>query len=273
MIALLSLLACAQQPARDVPVAVNQWVWTKADVPLLASLRATHPTAVAGVHVATIRYGAMDAANPGEDPAAVHVDLGLPPTAVPAPVALVIRIDDSVNAAWDADPGLVADLGDALGRILALARTREVGWSEVQIDYDVPVRRLPEWAAALSALQRGSLAGETVWVTSLVSHLRAPRYGELMRPLVAGDIVQVFDTGDNAVAASAIASLANATAVPWRLGVGAFERVHGDGTVATSHRAWFSSLDTACPAPLCTAVWVFPGGEPYADLLPAAPGR
>jgi hypothetical protein len=226
----------------------------------LAELRAREPSAVGGVHIATIRFDAAAANGPPV------VDLGLSPAVVAGPVALVIRLDDSVNQAWDADPTFAADLDAALSRVLAMARRSAPGWREVQIDYDVPNPRLEQWANVLDSLT--ALSGEHVWVTSLVSHLRDPGYGDLFRRRVEGHILQVFDTGDQPVDAAEITRLAAAAKMQYRLGVGAFERVGADGAPATANRDWFAQVDLACPAPLCQELWVFPAGREYVGLLP-----
>lgn len=263
-------VACASPPAgRTLPV--GQWVWSQADAPLVSALRTTRPGAVAGVHVATVRW------DPGAG--ALAVDLSLSPAVVEGPVALVIRLDDSVHRAWDADPALGDDLDAAIGRVVSMARRAAPGWVEVQLDYDVPVRRLAEWARVLARLRRaelegagpGALAGERLWVTSLVAHVREPSYGATMRGVVDGHVLQVFDTGAGPADAAEVARLAALAGLPYRLGVGAFERTGVSGAPATSHRAWFDAADVACAAPLCEALWVFPAGRGYVEAL-GAPG-
>lgn len=260
-------LACASPPT-DRALSVGQWVWTQADVPHVTELRATRPGAVAGVHVATVQF------DPGKG--ALTVDLSLSPAVVPGPVALVIRLDDSVNAAWEASPALGDELDAAIGRVVSMARGAVPSFVEVQLDYDVPVRRLAEWARVLGRLRRpgregaapGALAGERLWVTSLVAHLRDPAYGATMGSVVDGHVVQVFDTGDGATDAAEVGRLAARAGLPYRLGVGAFERAGSGGAPVTAHRAWFDAVEVACPAPLCEALWVFPAGRSYVALVP-----
>lgn len=269
----MATAACGAPPAERV-LPVGQWVWSQADAPLVAELRGRRPDAVAGVHVATVRFDA--------ERGTLAVDLSLSPAVVPGPVALVIRLDDSVNSAWDADPTLGDDLDAAIGRVVAMARGAVPSWVEVQLDYDVPVRRIGAWAAVLGRLRRpaadgaggaggagaGALVGQHVWVTSLVAHLRDPAYGDVMRGVVDGHVLQVFDTGDGSADAVEIARLAARAAMPYRLGVGAFERAGADGAARTSHRAWFDAAEVACPAPACEALWVFPAGRSYVALVP-----
>jgi hypothetical protein len=246
-------------PPEPVRIAyAGQWVWTAADQGPLAEARADR-SVVAGVHVATVAW---------RDGAFTNT-LALPPTVVAAPVAVVVRIDDSVHGAWDAlgDDGVAAGLDDALGRVMALVRSRAVAPVEVQLDYDCPVRLLGRWGGALATLRSGALAGERVWVTSLVAHVADPGYGAALRA-ADGHLLQVFDTGDLVVDAARVGDLAVAAGLPYRLGLGAFER---DGAAPTSHRAWFGVASVACRPPSCDTVWVFPAGRPYRDLLPPPP--
>ncbi len=263
MIGLLGLLACAPVPGPTAPqsdaLATGQWVWSAKDLPLLAAGRASGRDFAAGVHIATVHY---------TDGAFVN-ELALSPGVVEpgVPLALVVRLDDSVNESWSrrSVAEIESGLDAALGRTLGLVHDADVDYTEVQIDYDVPVAHLAGWATVVEGLRASSLRGETVWVTSLVSHLRDPTYGTLFRHVVAGHILQVFDTGDDPVDAGAVGALAEAAGLPYRLGVGAFERA------GTDHRGWFAKTAEACLRPLCGGVWVFPAGRPYLDLLGAAP--
>lgn len=243
---ILPLLLACHAPA---PHTYAQWVWTADDATVLAEARQSRPV-VAGVHVATTHFAAGAFTN----------TLALPPT----DGVIVIRLDDDVHAAWATlDDGAVATgLGEALGRVLAMAKARGPV-TEVQLDYDAPVRLLPRYGAVLHRLREGPLAGQALWVTSLVAHARDPAYVPALRGAVDGHILQVFDTGDDPGSASQIAGYAASAGLPYRLGVGAFER---ETTPPTQHRAWFDRLDVACPAPLCEAVWVFPAGRSWVSL-------
>jgi hypothetical protein len=246
------LAACRPAPATPPapPAPFAQWVWTEADLEPLTVLRAAQPGAVAGVHIATLRRAELG----------VRAELHLAPTLVEAPRALVIRLDDDLHPLFDAlpDDGIAAALAAPLTRLLALADARGAS-VELQLDYDVPVRLLPRWAAVLRVLRGGCLAGRPLWVTSLVAHLQRPDYGALLSGVVDGHILQVFDTGDHAPSAPAVLALADAAGLPYRWGLGAFER-----GAATTHRAWFQA--TAACAGRCQARWVFPAGQPWADL-------
>lgn len=240
------LVACTTAP----PAPFAQWVWTEADRAPLADLRASQPGAVAGVHIATLHYA----------DGVVRSELSLAPGLVDPPRALVIRLDDDLHAAFDAlpDDALAAALAAPLTRLLALADQRGAS-VELQLDYDVPVRLLPRWAAVLRLLRGGCLAGRPLWVTSLVAHLQRPDYGALFVGVIDGHILQVFDTGDRAPSAATVRALAEAADLPYRWGLGAFER--GD---TTAHRAWFSAT-SGCTG-RCQARWVFPAGQPWRDL-------
>lgn len=244
---LLLLAACA----RPTPPALGQWVWTMDDLAPLSSARASR-TVTAGVHVATVRF----------QNGVFENTLALAPTVAGPGPAVVIRLDDDVHAAWATldDAAMAEGLGGALGRVLALVHTRVVP-AEVQLDYDVPVRLLPRWAAVLGRLRAGPLQGETLWITSLVSHLEQSAYGGLFRGVVAGHLLQVFDTGDGVGSAASVAALADRADLPYRLGLGAFERAN------TNHRAWFAEIGVGCVAPRCEGVWVFPAGQAWSALI------
>lgn len=241
-------LACS----RPAPAPVAQWVWTATDVERLGELRRTRPEAVGGVHIGTVHH---------DGSGGLHNELALAPTVVGAPRALVIRLDDDLHGAWGLldDPTLASHLDAALARLLKLAASRGP-YVEIQLDYDVPVRLLPRWATVLRQLRGGVLAGERLWVTSLVAHVQEPAYGALLQGVVDGHILQVFDTGDDALQAPDVIRRANAAGLPWRWGLGAFER---GGEHPTHHRDWFAA---PCVAP-CEARWVFPAGQPWLELL------
>jgi hypothetical protein len=142
----------------------------------------------------------------------------------------------------------------------------------VQLDYDCPERLLPRWAAVVRTLSRDALSGRTVWLTSLVAHVRHRNYGDLFRDNVAGHIVQVFDTGDRMSVpyARQLERLVTRHRMPFRLGLGAFERRLANGAT-THHRAWFAAVRIVNGSPWFRGVWVFPGGSQWAPLLERAP--
>lgn len=250
--------SCEGAPTPAPLATVGQWIWSDADVVVFRDSLGSLPRLVPTIWISTV--SARDD----------HLDnrLGYSPLTVEGPRAVLFRIDDSVHELWETHTtdALASELDAKMGRTLALLADRGIDPVEVQLDYDCPVRRLPQWAAVLSKLKTGSLSGETVWVTSLVAHLRAPGYGDLLRGVVSGHILQVFDTGDAPVDASDVGALALRAQMPYRMGLGAFERER-EGIAVTDHIAWFSRLDDSCLSPWCEGAWVFPAGRPWVAYL------
>ena len=273
--AVLALLSCGAPNGPNAPNisvtraerADGQWVWSAADAARFAEARRAEPALVPGVWVATVAF----------DGDSVTQRLALSPAvARGAPVAAVVRFDDAFHRAWDAmdDRALAAALGARLGGLLAVLDASGARVTEVQLDYDCPERRLARWAAVVRALGRGSLAGRPLWITSLPAHVRHADYGTLFRGAVAGHVVQVFDTGDrfDGAALGTLAESLDARALPFRLGVGAFERATRRGpTVArTSHRAWFAAAPRLARSRWYRGTWVFPAGERWLDYRVAS---
>lgn len=248
---LVGFVGCATPP--PPPVAWGQWVWTDADADVFRASRATLPDLVPGVLVAEILV--VDGA--------LRLTLRQRPSIVDGPRAVVVRIDDGLHPLWDRDDdaALARALDAELARLMALLAETGVDPVEVQLDYDCPVRHLERWSGVLGRLD--ALRGRPLWVTSLVAHLREPAYGDWFRGRVAGHVLQVFDTGEAPDEAAAIAALATRAGLPWRLGIGAFERGRA-GVATTSHRGWFGHIGAACPPPACEGVWVFPAGREWA---------
>ena len=186
----------------------------------------------------------------------------------------MIRFDDDFTRLWDnqSDTAVAASVGSAVQAILSVATGAGVTITEVQLDYDCPERLLPRWAAVVRTLSRGALAGRTVWLTSLVAHVRHSDYGDLFRGNVAGHIVQVIDTGDRMSVpyARQLERMLARHRMPFRLGVGAFERQLANGAT-TNHREWFGAVRMMAGSEWFRGVWVFPGGSPWASLLTRAP--
>jgi hypothetical protein len=78
----------------------------------------------------------------------------------------------------------------------------------------------------------------------------------------------VFDTGDRMSLSHAdqIERLTARHRMPFRLGVGAFERSLANGAT-TNHRAWFSAARVMQRSTWYRGLWVFPGGEEWAPLI------
>jgi hypothetical protein len=231
---------------------------------VLQRARAVRSDVAAAVHIAELRYEAGQ----------VRAQLRLAPTTSGTPSAFVIRFHDSFHAAMDDDAASLAEAaGSALERVLTAARQAANGVGVLQLDYDCPVRALSAWAALVTALHaRGTLQGYAVWLTSLVAHLHEPTYGALFRGLVAGHIVQVFDTGERwsvGAEASLLRALERA-GLPFCMGVGGFERGRQQ-RVYSAHGAWWESLHRLSASALNRGAWVFPAGFDWRDRLGLVP--
>ncbi len=246
----------------------GQWVWNTADLALWRRARATHPALRPGVWVSTVWWE-------GGATGGVQQRLALSPRpAAGAPLAIVVRFDDRMHAAWLAAPDSViaARLDARLDTLLRLVAATGADAHEVQLDYDCPVRRLARWAAVVRRLHAGALAGREVWVTSLVAHVAQREYGDHFRGVVSGHIVQLFDTGDepSRAATAHLAAQLDRAALPYRVGLGAFERVLRSPdrrTRLTRHRAWFALAPALARSPWYRGLWVFPGGQPWTTLV------
>ena len=140
------------------------------DRELFERARREHPALQAAVFVGTIACEGN----------ALHTQRGLSPvTAGNAPRALVVRLSDSVHACveQESDGELGRGLDAQLGEVLAEVRATGARFTELQLDYDVPVSKLPRWASALGYLKAHALRGVELWITSLPVHVEDPRYG------------------------------------------------------------------------------------------------
>lgn len=252
-----ALIGCSPPPSPEPPTAPRawgQWVWSAEDAQIAEARRARDPGLLPSVLIAEVDF--VDEAP--------KTALRNSPKAVATPRAVLIRFNEGWHAAWDAlTTAEIADAWDGeLSRLLAQVEAVSGPPVEVQLDYDCPERVLDRYGAVLGALSTRSLAGRAVWITSLVSHVRNPAYGPALRGRVRGHLLQVFDTGDDATTAAAVAAYAADAGVPYRLAVGAFERQLPDGTT-THHRDWFARIGEACPPPACEGVFVFPAGRDW----------
>jgi hypothetical protein len=272
-VGLVGLLALGAGACADADIArtsgryeVGQWIWSARDSATLVDASRTIDSIVP-----TVWIGSVGAARNGTS----LVRLALSPrVAGAARVATVIRFDDDFTRLWDnpTDSVIAASVGSAVKAILSVASSAGVTITEVQLDYDCPERLLPRWANVVRTLSRDALTGRTVWLTSLVAHVKQSEYGDLFRGSVAGHIVQVFDTGDRMSVpyARQLERMITRHRMPFRLGVGAFERQLANGTT-TNHRKWFGAVRVMAGSQWFRGVWVFPGGSPWASLLERAP--
>lgn len=247
---------------RSAPPAVGQWVWTRVDAARYAESVATIPALEAGVFIGAVRCDTSTHQ--------LVAQAGLPPTVVPVarPVA-VIRLEDGLYGCRTvSDPPEVFEIQlDSAVRVLR-RRGGDVRYAAVQLDHDAPQRGLGEWAASVRYLRAHALAGDSVWVTSLIAHLREASYGTLFGGVVSGHVLQVFDTGELATESqvSEAVRLVRRADVPFRVGLGAFERQTTRGK--TSHRAWFAAVPKFAAVRGYAGVWIFPAGARWVTLFP-----
>ncbi|MCC7345331.1 MAG: DUF3142 domain-containing protein [Deltaproteobacteria bacterium] len=245
----------------------GQWIWSARDAAVFAKTKAAVPDLIPSPWIATLSFaeGRLEARRALS-----------PALAGASPIAAVVRLDESFHRAWEALPApeLAASLETALSdleRRAAAAGTEILEW---QLDYDCPQRRLGEWAEVLRRLQSGARRDRRLWITSLISHLQDPDFGKRLQGIVAGHILQVFDTGGlpEGLAAQDLAAQLKTHALPFRLGLGAFERGKAYET-KTEHRLWFSALPDFAANPWYRGLWVFPAGKSWAHLLPSLERR
>ena len=261
IVALVAAATSACEPPVSHDTAIGQWIWSPADSALFADAARSIPNLVPTVWIGTIR-----ASSDGK----VQSQLALSPRVSGRSTAgVVVRFDDGFSSVWavQTDSVVANAVGAALGDMLVAAQRSGVAVSEVQLDYDCPERLLRRWSAVIAMLSRGALAGRSVWITSLISHVRHAEYGDLFRANVAGHILQVFDTGDRMSVpyARRIERLVSRHRMPFRLGVGAFERRLANGQT-TDHQAWFEAPHVMRGSRWFRGVWVFPGSAPWAHL-------
>ena len=261
-------IACTDREAESArrPAEIGQWIWSAADSSIYAASAREIPRLLPTVWIGSIR-----ATSDGR----VAGQLGLSPRIAGAPrVGVVIRFEDDFGSAWASrtDSAIATDVGTSLRSMLDASAATGVEIAEVQLDYDAPERLLTRWSVVVATLARDALRGRTVWVTSLVAHVRQRQYGDLFRASVTGHILQVFDTGDRMSASYAdqVERLASRHRMPFRLGVAAFERELANGS-RTDHVAWFSATRVMARGSWYRGLWVFPGGRPWLPHLGSDP--
>ena len=262
IVAAAGVAACAPSPPAAVSQAaqVGQWIWTRADVALYHESERVVPGLEAGVFVGAVHCDA--------DSRTLHARAGLPAGVTDSgAVTSVIRFEDGLDAcrsASDSSRRFNVALDSAV-RVLR-SRSAQTAVRAVQLDYDAPQRALAAWSASVRALRGGALRGDSVWVTSLIAHLREPSYGALFRDVVDGHVLQVFDTGESA-SAEQVAEAVRVTrraGLRFRLGLGAFERETSRGR--TEHRAWFGAIPAFAGLPGYAGLWIFPAGNRWVSF-------
>lgn len=254
--------ASASVASPDAPPSSHDglWIWTRTDAEVYAARGSLAAAAIPGVLVLSIELDAR-----GE----LRGRRGLSPAIRGArEVAAVIRIEDSVAPRLDDPARLAAELDARLGAMRAEVEASGVALAEVQLDFDVPVRRLGAWAEVAGAVSRRSLAGTPLWVTSIPAHLADDRYGALFSGQVAGHLYQTFDTGlacNPREVAKAREHLVRA-GLPYRVGVATYERAR-DGRRTTAHRCWARASTELRHPGLHAGSWVFPAGRAVDDAF------
>jgi hypothetical protein len=263
LLTFLIVLFCAQ-PRNGFPETISagpigQWVWSPRDKILYEDGRRSVPDLRAAVWVGTIFW--KDG----------HFSrrLALPPFSSVSG-AIVIRLDNSVHGAWRSaslktNEELDKNIRDLLSHVKGAGGSAQT----VQLDYDCPVARLAEWSSALKILKEGSLRGSDIWITSLISHVDTPSFGQLFGSIVSGHILQVFDTGDAFTDArpTEIRNRLEAQGIPFQMGFGTFERGTRSGVLVTQHQDWLRHLKLFAASPLYRGSWIFPAGRPWTAYL------
>jgi hypothetical protein len=252
VLALVPPDARASTPPTPGPTA-GAWIWTRADAKLLESARAEEPALRGAVHVATIER---------RSDGTYASRLALSPSVAGAPgqeAAAVVRFDRSLNGAWgsDSEAAVAQGVAPLLARVLDMVDATDLRVSEIQLDYDAPVRALASWAHVVGSLASGVLRGRDVWVTSIPAHLQsAASYGELFAPSGVGHILQVFDTGLECTPehGARLAAALVAAHLRFRIGIGGFERAARPG----EHECWRAEATSWRALPGYGGVWVFP---------------
>lgn len=267
-VVVLSLLTSCRVPHDDVQSAdpamtaraVGQWIWTRADVAVFNTSVTSMPALQAGVFIGSVRCDTTTHR--------LIAQAGLSPGVVPvARPAAVIRFEDGMFACRSGSDR-TGTFHQQLDSAVAILRVRggNVDYAAVQLDHDVPQRALTDWADAVRYLHAHSLRSDSVWVTSIIAHLREPAYGDLFRDVAAGHILQVFDTGEPATdqQVTEAVRLVQRAGLRFSIGLGAFERRTRRGT--TNHRAWFGAVPRFVDVSGYAGVWIFPAGQRWITL-------
>ena len=259
---LAMVVGCTRAPVPDADAPrFGQWIWTRADVARYAESAGARPDLEAGVFIGAVH---CDTAT---QRLVVHAGLPLSVSGAES-VTAVIRLEDGLDRCRTVDDNSHR-FDTALDSTVSVLRSRGRGTrvAAVQLDYDAPQRALKAWAGSVQYLTTHSLARDSVWITSLIAHLREPAYGDLFRGVVRGHVLQVFDTGEAAttVQVDEALRLAARANMPFRLGLGAFERSTPAGM--TDHRAWFGTVERFATIADFRGVWVFPAGRSWISFL------
>jgi hypothetical protein len=253
--------ACSPRPTEPAAPAIGQWIWTRTDLARFNESHGTEPSPEAAVFIGSIHCDTIShrlVVRAGLSASEPHANA----------VTAVIRFENGIDRcriAGEAPLQFAQQLDGAVSVLRQRAREAPVG--AMQLDYDAPQRAIAAWAMNVAYLHAHALRSDSIWVTSLIAHLREPGYGDLFRGVVSGHVLQVFDTGEPATAArvNEALRLARRARMPFRLGLGAFERSTRGGR--TDHRAWFATVPQFAAIDGFRGVWVFPAGNRWISLL------
>jgi hypothetical protein len=263
LLSILLLVPVAPVSAQELTY--GQWIWTTSDAQQYERVVTQVRDVVPGILVSTLKLTDHQ----------VTQQIGLWPGTERAPggVALVVRFDDSLHDIWRSKTVArdVVEIEAKLRWLLQSAAQADVTVREVQLDYDCPNRRLAAWADLLARLRSDVLRKVPLWITSLPTHMQNPRYGILFTGTIAGHILQLFDVGTQLTIADArsLAAQAEGQGLPFRVGLGAFERIQpsslqqADPVLLTDHSSWFAALPAFATQSHFRGAWVFPAGMPW----------
>lgn len=230
------------------------WIWTRSDADIFRAQ--ADPALVPGVLAATVELDSRGA---------LRSRLGLSPTAAGrSDVALVFRLEDTVHRVWEkrSSRQVARELGSILEDRIADAEAGGARITEIQLDYDAPVRRLAEWTEVVAQIAEGPLRGREIWLTSVPAHLEDPQYGARLAGHVRGHILQLFDTGlrHSESEVARVGKLLERQPLAFRVGVAYFERRNGKGKL-TDHAAWREASSELAELRRFGGIWAFPAGR------------
>ncbi|MFO0565130.1 MAG: hypothetical protein U0263_05680 [Polyangiaceae bacterium] len=235
---------------RTEPRTTGQWIWTSTDLERYQGERGRTPDLVPAVLVGTLTPGSARA---------FRRSRGLSPARAGDRVGLVLRFDDALREVFEREPRTAVDdeLAEVAREVVGEAEATGVTVSELQLDFDAPVRLLPRWAEAAGRVANSLRV--PVWVTSIPAHLYAREYGALFHDRVAGHVIQLFDLGIPCTSPESERlrrALARAR-LPFRIGSAAFERAGRP----TEHACFRKQALALREVPGYSGDWLFPGGE------------
>ena len=241
---------------------IGQWIWSTMDEKIFIETRKSLPNLVPCIWVSTI------ACSRGTLSQRLAISPRLAKSVSRA--AIIVRIDDSLHELWNTRPPeeTANGIDSHLSKLMELLTAAGIDVEEVQLDYDCPVRQLNTWAGVVRTVVAWSLRGKRVWITSLPAHLGESKYGTWFQDITSGHILQLFDTGVlcNQETLQMFSDRLRMQGMPFRVGLGAFERVHSAKT--TNHQLWFSALSAFAEIPGYQGVWVFSGGRKWLNRYP-----